>query len=47
MKINMKAHKMKQYNEKEEEIAEILFYLGMNRNDAKASALWFLRESNS
>ena len=43
----MKAFKMKQYDEEEEVIADALFYLGMNRNDANDASVWFLRESNS
>jgi hypothetical protein len=45
--VNMTAFKLKQYDEEEEGIVDALFYLGMNRNDAKASAVWFVRESNS
>jgi len=43
---NMTFFNLKEYDE-EEEITNALFCLGMNKNDAKASAIWFLRESNS
>jgi hypothetical protein len=47
MKVNMTAFNMNEYDEEEEGIAYALICLGMNKNDAKAYAVWFLRESNS